>query len=82
MISRTSVMAISRATVGLALAWILVEGGCSKGSSAGGTGGGTANGAGDTNGTGGFSEGAVMAGETTDATDDAIQKSIVTVYGK
>ena len=39
-------------------------------------------GAGDTNGTGGFSEGAVMAGETTDATDDAIQKSIVSVYGK
>jgi len=39
-------------------------------------------GAGDTNGTGGFSEGAVMAGETTDATDDSIQKSIVSVYGK
>jgi hypothetical protein len=39
-------------------------------------------GAGDTNGTGGFSEGAVMAGETTNATDDAIQKSIVSVYGK
>jgi len=39
-------------------------------------------GAGDTNGTGGFSEGAVMAAETTDATDDAIQKSIVSVYGK
>ena len=39
-------------------------------------------GAGDSNGTGGFSEGAVMAGETTDATDDAIQKSIVSVYGK
>lgn len=39
-------------------------------------------GAGDTNGTGGFSEGAVMSGETTDATDDAIQKSIVSVYGK
>ena len=39
-------------------------------------------GAGDTNGTGAFSEGAVMAGETTNATDDAIQKSIVGVYGK
>ena len=39
-------------------------------------------GAGDTNGTGGFSEGAVMAGETSNATDDAIQKSIVSVYGK
>jgi hypothetical protein len=39
-------------------------------------------GAGDSNGTGGFSEGAVMAGETTNATDDAIQKSIVGVYGK
>jgi non-reducing end alpha-L-arabinofuranosidase len=37
-------------------------------------------GAGDSNGTGGFSEGAVMAAETTDATDDAIQKSIVAVY--
>jgi hypothetical protein len=39
-------------------------------------------GAGDANGTGGFSEGAVLAGETTDATDDAIQKSIVSVYAK
>ncbi len=39
-------------------------------------------GAGDTGGDGGFSEGAVMAGQTTDATDDAIQKSIVSVYGK
>ncbi|HVT06366.1 MAG TPA: arabinofuranosidase catalytic domain-containing protein, partial [Polyangia bacterium] len=39
-------------------------------------------GAGDSNGTGGFSEGAVIAGETSDATDDAIQKSIVAVYGK
>jgi len=39
-------------------------------------------GAGDTNGTGGFSEGAVMAGETTDATDNAIQQSIVGVYGR
>ena len=39
-------------------------------------------GAGDSNGTGGFSEGAVMAGETSNATDDAIQKSIVSVYGK
>jgi hypothetical protein len=38
-------------------------------------------GAGDKGGSGGFSEGAVMAGETTDATDDAIQKSIVSVYG-
>jgi hypothetical protein len=39
-------------------------------------------GAGDPNGAGGFSEGAVMVGETTDATDDAIQKSIVSVYAK
>jgi hypothetical protein len=39
-------------------------------------------GAGDTNGTGGFSEGAVVAGETSDAVDSAIQKSIVSVYGK
>jgi hypothetical protein len=39
-------------------------------------------GAGDPNGTGGFSEGAVMAAETTDAVDNAIQKSIVSVYGK
>ena len=39
-------------------------------------------GAGDSNGTGGFSEGGVLSGETTDGTDDAIQKSIVTVYGK
>jgi hypothetical protein len=39
-------------------------------------------GAGDPNGTGGFSEGAVMAGETTDETDNAIQRSIVSVYGK
>jgi non-reducing end alpha-L-arabinofuranosidase len=39
-------------------------------------------GAGDPSGTGGFSEGAVMAAETTDATDNAIQKSIVSVYGK
>ncbi len=39
-------------------------------------------GAGDHNGNGGFSEGAVMSGETTDATDNAIQKSIVSVYGK
>ena len=37
---------------------------------------------GDTNGTGGFSEGAVMAGETTDATNNAIQQSIVGVYGR
>ncbi len=39
-------------------------------------------GAGDSNGTGGFSEGAVMTGETSDATDNAIQQSIVGVYGK
>ena len=39
-------------------------------------------GAGDHNGNGGFSEGAVIAGETSNATDDAIQKSIVSVYGK
>lgn len=39
-------------------------------------------GAGDPNGTGGFSEGAVIAAETTDAVDNAIQKSIVSVYGK
>jgi hypothetical protein len=39
-------------------------------------------GAGDSGGSGGFSEGAVIAGETTDATDDAIQKSIVSVFGK
>jgi hypothetical protein len=39
-------------------------------------------GAGDPGGSGGFSEGAVIAGETTDATDDAIQKSIVSVFGK
>jgi hypothetical protein len=39
-------------------------------------------GAGDNGGTGGFSEGAVIAAETTDATDDAIQKSIVSVFGK
>jgi hypothetical protein len=39
-------------------------------------------GAGDSGGDGGFSEGAVIAGQTSDATDDAIQKSIVSVYGK
>jgi hypothetical protein len=39
-------------------------------------------GAGDSNGAGGFSEGAVMAGETSDAADDAIQQSIVSVYSK
>jgi hypothetical protein len=39
-------------------------------------------GAGDSGGSGGFSEGAVIAGETSDATDNAIQKSIVSVYGK
>lgn len=39
-------------------------------------------GAGDSNGAGGFSEGAVIAAETTDATDNAIQESIVSVFGK
>ena len=39
-------------------------------------------GAGDSNGTGGFSEGGVIAAETTDGTDDAFQKSIVSTYGK
>jgi non-reducing end alpha-L-arabinofuranosidase len=39
-------------------------------------------GAGDAGGSGGFSEGAIIAAETTDATDDAIQKNIVSVYGK
>jgi Alpha-L-arabinofuranosidase B, catalytic len=39
-------------------------------------------GAGDPSGTGGFSEGGVIAGETTDATDSAIQNSIVNFYGK
>jgi len=39
-------------------------------------------GAGDPNGSGGFSEGAVIVGETSDATDDAIQASIVSVYGR
>ncbi len=39
-------------------------------------------GAGDPNGTGGFSEGAVMAGETSEATDVAIQASIAGVYGR
>jgi hypothetical protein len=39
-------------------------------------------GAGDAHGAGGFSEGAVIAAETTDATDNAIQKSIVSVFGK
>jgi hypothetical protein len=39
-------------------------------------------GAGDNSGAGGFSEGAVMAAQTSDATDDAIQRSIVSVYGK
>jgi non-reducing end alpha-L-arabinofuranosidase len=39
-------------------------------------------GAGDAGGSGGFSEGAVIAGQTTDATDEAIQKSIVSVFGK
>jgi hypothetical protein len=39
-------------------------------------------GAADSGGSGGFSEGAVILGETTDATDNALQKNIVTVYGK
>jgi hypothetical protein len=39
-------------------------------------------GAGDSGGSGGFSEGAVVAAETTDATDNAIQSSIVSVFGK
>jgi hypothetical protein len=39
-------------------------------------------GAADAHGSGGFSEGAVIAGETSNATDDAFQKSIVSVYGK
>jgi non-reducing end alpha-L-arabinofuranosidase len=39
-------------------------------------------GAGDSGGSGGFSEGGVIAGETTDTTDTAIQTSIVNVYGK
>jgi hypothetical protein len=39
-------------------------------------------GAGDPNGTGGFSEGGIIASETTDAIDNAIQKSIVSVYGR
>jgi non-reducing end alpha-L-arabinofuranosidase len=39
-------------------------------------------GAGDSGGSGGFSEGAVIAGETSDATDDAIQQSIVSIYGR
>jgi non-reducing end alpha-L-arabinofuranosidase len=39
-------------------------------------------GAGDSGGSGGFSEGAVIAGETSEETDNALQKSIVSVYGK
>lgn len=39
-------------------------------------------GAGDPGGSGGFSEGAVILGETSDATDDAIQASITSIYGK
>jgi non-reducing end alpha-L-arabinofuranosidase len=39
-------------------------------------------GAGDNGGSGGFSEGAVVAAQTSDATDEAIQKSIVSVFGK
>jgi len=38
-------------------------------------------GAGDSGGSGAFSEGAVMAGETSEATDNAIQASITSVYG-
>lgn len=38
---------------------------------------------GDTDGTGGFSEGAVIAAETTDAVDNAIQVNIVAAsYGR
>ena len=37
---------------------------------------------GTSRGTGGFSEGGVIAGETNDETDDAIQRSIACVYGK
>ena len=39
-------------------------------------------GAGDSGGSGAFSEGAVIAGETSDETDNAIQASIVSVYGR
>jgi hypothetical protein len=39
-------------------------------------------GAGDSGGSGGFSEGGVIAAETSDATDNAFQSSIVSVYGK
>ncbi len=39
-------------------------------------------GAGDSGGSGAFSEGAVIAGETSDETDAAIQASIVSVYGR
>jgi non-reducing end alpha-L-arabinofuranosidase len=39
-------------------------------------------GAGDAGGNGAFSEGAVIAGETSTTTDDAFQKNIVSVYGK
>jgi hypothetical protein len=39
-------------------------------------------GAGDSNGTGGFSEGGVIAAETTDGTDNLFQKSIVSTYGQ
>lgn len=39
-------------------------------------------GAGDNGGTGGFSERAVIAAQTDDATDNAIQKSIVSAYGR
>jgi non-reducing end alpha-L-arabinofuranosidase len=39
-------------------------------------------GAGDSGGNGGFSEGAIIAGETSNTTDDAFQKNIVSVYGK
>jgi hypothetical protein len=39
-------------------------------------------GAGDSGGNGAFSEGAVIAAETSEATDNAFQKNIVGVYGK
>jgi hypothetical protein len=39
-------------------------------------------GAGDSGGSGGFSEGGVIVGETTDTTDTAIQTSIISVYGE
>jgi hypothetical protein len=39
-------------------------------------------GSGDPGGNGAFSEGMVIQGMTDDATDNAIQKSIVSVFGK